>query len=188
MLDEQPNNKKYLRNIVIFLLIIGGYTLFTKVFKADTTEQLWNSTWTTSSFEDPSIKIDLPVKLDEVSSSDDESNTRTYGFESRHISISLSTLKFQDDLEITLEELASQHFEKFSSLMNFQKLEVRQAMHENPGVNVLAGSMTLDNQKYEISHFSIQKGTTYGTLIIYYQEGDEYGTKIKDRILSSVKM
>jgi len=61
-------------------------------------------------------------------------------------------------------------------------------MHENPAVNALAGSMTLDNQKYQITHFSVQKGAAYSILVIYSKEGDEYGTKIKDRIISSVKM
>ena len=161
--------------------------MFTRLFKQHTTEELWNSTWTTSSFEEPSIMIDLPVKLEEVTSGD-ESNTRGYGFESRHIAISLNILKFQDDLEITVDELASRHFEKFSSLMEFQNSEVKNVMQENPAVNVLIGSLTFDNQKYQITHFCVQKGTTYYMIIIYYKDGDEYGRKIKDRVVSSVKV
>jgi len=185
-MNEQSNNRKYKRNIIIFLIIIGGYTLFTRAFKAQTTEELWNSTWTTSSFEEPSIMLDLPVKLEEISSSDEP--TQSYGFESRHISITLNTLKFRDDLEITVGELASRHFEKFSSLMNFKNSEVKHEMQENPAINVLTGTLTLDNQKYQMTHFCVQKGTTYYIIFIYFKDGDEYGRKIKDRIISSVKV
>ena len=186
-MNDQSNNKKYIKNLVIFLILIGGYTLFTRLFKAQTTEELWNSTWTITSFEERPIRIDLPVKLKEVSSNNDP-NTPSYGFESRHIAISLNVLKFREHPKIALDELASRHFEKFSALMNFQNSKVARGMQEKPEVNVLLGSFTLDNHKYQITHFSVQKGTTYYILIIYYKDGDEYGRKIDDRIISSVKV
>lgn len=187
MMNEQSKNKKYIKNLVIFFILIGGYTLFTRLLKAQTTEELWNSPWTTTSFDEPPIRIDLPVKLKEVSSNNDP-NTPSHGFDSRHIAISLNVLKFRENPKIAIDELASRHFEKFSALMNFQNSRVTRELQEKPEDNVLLGSFTLDNQKYEITHFSVQKGATYYILIIYYNDGDEHGRKIKDRIISSVKV
>lgn len=187
MINEQSNNKKYIRNILILLILIIGSTFFSKIFKSKTTKALWTSTWTTHNFDELGIHLNLPVNLDRVKT--DNKLNPAYGFESRHLAISLNTLSFENEQDVTTSEIANRLLDKFSSLMNFTSSNLKEDKSQSNGlISVITGSVSFDNQEYDLTHFCAKKDATYYIIIIYYKHGDEYGKKIKDRIISTAQI
>jgi len=183
-MNNEINLKKVVRNLIIFGILVFGFNLLVKSMKAKTTEELFNTSWIECDFGQKKLKSTFPVNL--AREKTDKGNIEVYGYESRHLTILLRAITLDQPVEVSIKDFSELSFKNLSTALELSDVNFNASEKSNSKYNRIDGTFLKDNNKYEFGNLSLIKENTFYDIIIYYQAGDQFGSKILNKAIEGI--
>lgn len=193
----------------LLLLITGGVYLFNSVKDGleidffQSNKRLLKGEWVSSEYGFPGIVIETPevlnrLELPNTTKKNKEENTAqfVYANAKTNLSITVHTTATQTDENTNAEDLMDQKLKMTEQILNAKDFKSDSEKFTLEGINGIRSSGTFEavnplSGKNELMQFEmylfIQKNGIQEVAIMYNQ-GDEYGAKIAQRIVESIQL
>ncbi len=188
-----------------YLLVNKGFDYIKDNVIGHPTKDLYEGEWVMSDYGNPAVTIETPKVLKRIKLPNEQRNMNVkenqrfyYGsMLDGGLSINVITTSFKDTLKIPLEKVIEEEIKSFEKQYKAKDVFVKQDHFETKeGISGIKayGTMSVFDQSqdkevkigYEVLAFTQDGGLQ--EIIITYDDNDEFGSKISDRIINSVEL
>jgi hypothetical protein len=186
------NTLKWLSPALCIFFISSAFTMK----QTSDLKSIFEREWIALSYGDPAINIETPAILKLISIDVPEQvkqyidKMSTYQFEHEALLIMTNTLQYKGDVAANLQGAANgsvTEMKKRDGIEDFTYIEKSITVSGQAAI-IQSGSFRSGNDRLDFHNIITVKGNKMWQVFIAYNSGDEYGPKLKDKVVASIKI